>query len=277
MRIVFQTVNGVRTRVLFAGDPSAYPILLIHGFGISADTWVRNIDALGKDFFVVAPDMVGHGFTDPVDFAGDAPHQKTVDHLVSLINLYGFQRLCISGSSYGALIGALLYLRLPRRVNKLVINGSGSCFNTEEELAVATKGAFENARGVIMNPTLETCRKRMGNIVYDVASVPEEVLHVQLTTYAASETVKAWEQAIKGMMQIEKVRPYRIYERLEDIDVDTLVVWGREDRRGHYARAVEAVKRMPRARLLTFEKCGHMPFMEHSDLYNHEIKAFLAE
>src|SRR5690242_18042705 len=95
MRIEFKNVNGVRTRVLFAGNPSAYPILLIHGFGISADTWLRNIDALGEDFFVVAPDMVGHGFTDPVDFEGEPPHRQTVDHLVSLIDLYGFQRLCV--------------------------------------------------------------------------------------------------------------------------------------------------------------------------------------
>jgi pimeloyl-ACP methyl ester carboxylesterase len=276
MRIEFKNVNGVRTRVLFAGNPSAYPILLIHGFGISADTWLRNIDALGEDFFVVAPDMVGHGFTDPVDFEGEPPHRKTVDHLVSLIDLYGFQRLCVSGSSYGALIGALVYLRLPLRVNKLIINGSGSCFNTEAELAVALQGAYENARGAITNPTLETCRKRMGNTVYDPASVPEEILHAQLTAYAAPWAVTAWEQAIKGMMQTEKARPYRIYERLEEIDVDTLVAWGREDRRGHYARAVEAVKRLPRARLLTFEKCGHMPYMEHPDRYNQEVSSFLA-
>jgi 2-hydroxy-6-oxonona-2,4-dienedioate hydrolase len=275
MRIEFEASGGLRTRVLLAGNPSAYPILLVHGFGLSADTWLRNIDALGEDFFVVAPDLVGHGFTDPVDFEDEPPHRKTIEHLVSLVDAYRFERLCISGSSYGALIGALLYLSLPHRVDKLIINGSGSCFNTEEELSLALQGAYENAGRAFRNPTLDTCRTRMRNTVYDPTSVPEELLHVQLTAYALPWAAEAWEQAIRGMMQMEKARPHRIYERLEDICVDTLVVWGRQDQRGRYDRAVGAVGRMPRASLLTFEKCGHMPYMEHADAYNREVRSFL--
>ena len=33
---------------------------------------------------------------------------------------------------------------------------------------------------------------------------------------------------------------------------------------------------MPRARLETFEKCGHLPFMEHPEQWNRAVRAFLS-
>ena len=275
MRIKFLDVDGINTRVIFAGDEKKYPLLFIQGFGITADSWMANIDPLSNEFYVIAPDIVGHGFTDPVDFKGRPPHPATVEHLFKLMDTLGIDKFCPSGSSYGALLGALMYFEAPERVDKLIINGSGSCFNSEAELASALQGTLKNARQALLAPTLESCRRRMGNTVYDVSCVPDEMLILQLTAYAQPHIVPAWEEAMKGMANIEASRPYRILERLEQLDVDTLVVWGREDPRGVYASAVEAVKRMPRARLVTFEKCGHLPYLEYPEAYNDAVREFL--
>ncbi|MGH7714361.1 MAG: alpha/beta fold hydrolase, partial [Vulcanimicrobiaceae bacterium] len=71
------------------------------------------------------------------------------------------------------------------------------------------------------------------------------------------------------------IKRFRVLERLEEFDVETLVVWGREDPGGVYESAVAAVKRMPNARLETFEHCGHMPMIEHPGEYNEALRAFL--
>lgn len=275
MRIKYVDVGGIRTRVLYEGDPKKYPLMLIHGFGGCADQFLRNIDALSDEFYVVAPDLVAHGFTDPADFGGKPPHPTHVAHLVKLADALGFKEFCPCGSSYGALLAALVYFERPKQVNKLVINGSGSCFNSEEELAQALKGARNNAITAMKTATLESTRKRTQNIIYDPKAVPEEILLVQLTSYAAPHMIPKYEEAMDGMMDIPASRPYRILERLDQIKVDTLLAWGREDPRGVYANAVEAVKKMPKARLATFEKCGHLPFLEHPEQWNKEIRAFL--
>lgn len=277
MRVRFVDVDGTRTRLLHAGAADRYPVLLLHGFGVSADTWLHNIDPLSDAFQVCAPDMVGHGFTEPVDFAGGPPHGPTVRHLCRLADTLGLERFCVSGNSYGGLIGALMYFEMPDRVDKLVINGSGSCFNTEAELAEALDGALQNARPAITDPTLESCRRRLANIVHDPEAVPEAVLLAQLTSYAQPWIAPSWVQAIRGMMRMEASRPYRILDRLEALDVDTLVVWGRQDRRGRLESARAGVARMPRARLVTFDRCGHMPFLEHPAAYNDLLREFLAE
>lgn len=277
MRVKFVDVDGINTRCLCAGDESAYPILFIHGFSVMAEMWLRNIDALADEFYVVAPDMVGHGFTDPVDFAGGPPHPKTVRHLCRLVDLLGIDTFCPSGSSYGALIGALLYFEMPDRVTKLIINGSGSCFNAEEDLKPALERALQFTKRAVTNPSLESCRELMGYIVHDPASVPEALLWIQLTANAQPWIAGAWEQAIHGMLNIEGSRPYRIFQRLEALDVETLVPQGRQDPSGLYESAVAAVKRMPRARMETFENCGHMPNLEYPDAYNRVVREFLRQ
>jgi pimeloyl-ACP methyl ester carboxylesterase len=57
--------------------------------------------------------------------------------------------------------------------------------------------------------------------------------------------------------------------------VETLVVWGRQDPGAIHASAVEAVKHMPHARLVTFEECGHKPMFEYTALYNRTVRDFL--
>ena len=54
MNIRFIDVNGIRTRVLLAGSEKAYPLLLLHGYGGTADVWCRNMDELGRDFYAIA-------------------------------------------------------------------------------------------------------------------------------------------------------------------------------------------------------------------------------
>lgn len=275
MKCKFLNVNGTQTRVLFEGERNKDVLLLIHGFGSCAETWVHNIDALGKDHHVIVPDLIGHGFTEPVDLAGGAPHPKTVQHLFGVLDALGVGEFVPSGSSYGALLAALMYLDQPKRVKRLVINGSGSTFNSEEELAASLKGTYANGALAFLNPTLETCRKRSQGTVYDPASAPETLVFMRLTSYSQPWMVESWRKQVTAMMDIEKCRPYRILERLEKLAVETLVVWGREDPRGVYASAVKGVARMPNAKLLTYEKCGHLPFLEYPERYNRELRTFL--
>jgi 2-hydroxy-6-oxonona-2,4-dienedioate hydrolase len=271
MRVRFIDIDGIRTRYLYEGK--GYPLLLIHGGGVSADTWIRNIDALSKDFFVCAPDLVGHGFTGAVDLKGGPPHPTIVKHLARFVDALELGKFAVAGSSFGAQMSALLYLHMPERVEKLIIVGSGSSFNTEEELTRVRAESYKNAMSAMSDPTLESCRARLANICYDRGAVPEEILPLQLTSYALPEVLSFYLDSRRAT--VEQMRPYRILERLEEIKVPTLIISGREDVRGIYQRAVEAQKRLPNAKLVTFEKCGHLPYIEHPDLFNRTVQEFL--
>jgi pimeloyl-ACP methyl ester carboxylesterase len=97
------------------------------------------------------------------------------------------------------------------------------------------------------------------------------------TAYAQPWMKNSWAQGLEGLLKVDDSRPWQIRHRLEELDVETLVVWGREDPGAVYASAVEAVRQMPRARLVTFEKCGHKPMFEHPAKYHEVLRDFLRD
>src|SRR5262249_283155 len=133
--------------------------------------------------------------------------------------------------------------------------------------------SYKNAMSAMSDPTLDSCRNRLANICYDRSAVPEEILPLQLTSYALPEVLEFYLESRRAT--VEQMRPYRVFDRLEELKVPTLIIWGREDVRGIYQRAVEAQKRLPNAKLVTFEKCGHLPYIEHPNLFNQTVKEFL--
>jgi 2-hydroxy-6-oxo-6-(2'-carboxyphenyl)-hexa-2,4-dienoate hydrolase len=270
----FIDVASVATRCLLAGAETAPPLLLLHGLSLTSEIWIRNIDALGRDFRVVAVDLLGHGFTRPRDGAPAGIEDKLV-HLEALIDVLGFGRLSISGSSYGGLMAANLALRRRELVDRLVINGSGSAFNTEAQLASFMERIQAGYRPTLGETSPDGWRARLAGTVFDARSLPCELLAVLPLCYAQPWAVPCWDETVDTMRRPERFRPFRILDRLEELDLPTLVVWGREDKGGIYESAVAAVARMPQAALVAFEACGHLPMMECPEQYNAVVRDFL--
>jgi len=273
MRVRYVNAGGINTRCIVAGEGP--PLLLLHGVGMSADSWIRNIVPLARGRTVVAVDMLNHGFTDFVSYDGAAPQKKLVEHVLAVADALGYERFSIGGSSFGAQIATLVHFAAGHRVDNLVIVGSGTSFNTEAELAVTLPSVLRNALDAYSDPTWESCRRRMENVVFDPAAVPDEILLSQLTSYARPGMADAYKRTLAGMMDLDLVRPYRFLERLEEITVRTFIVWGRQDIRGPVERAIEASRRIPDCRIAVFENCGHFPYMEHPEDFNAAVDRFL--
>src|SRR4051794_34268142 len=173
----FVEVDGVLTRCLMAGDPSAPAVLLLHGLSLTSEVWMRNIDALGKDLHVIAVDLLGHGFTQPRH--GEIPGiAEKIEHLEALIGVLGLDRVSLCGSSYGGLIAANVVLRGKKKIERLVINGSGSAFNTEAQLTAFMDRIHQNYRPTLAVSSPEMWRQRLTGTVLDAASLPCELLTV---------------------------------------------------------------------------------------------------
>lgn len=144
--------NGVATNFLEAG--SGDPVVLIHdsGPGVSAyANWRLTLPELAKELRVLAPDMVGFGYTErPADASYNL--QTWVDHLVGFLDALGISRASIVGNSFGGAIALALASQRPERVDKLVLMGSvGVPFPITEGLDAVWgyKPSFEAMRGIM--------------------------------------------------------------------------------------------------------------------------------
>jgi pimeloyl-ACP methyl ester carboxylesterase len=125
------------------------------------------------------------------------------------------------------------------------------------------------------DPTIDSCRQRLATICHEPHSVADEILLVQLTSYALPDRFDAYKRTIEGLINTVGSADHRVYSRLEQLRARTLILTGRNDIRADWRLHVEARQRMPNARLVILESCGHMPYMEHPAVFNDLVGAFL--
>jgi pimeloyl-ACP methyl ester carboxylesterase len=120
-------LDGVR--IAYGYAPGERPILLVHGFGFTADAtwrgtgWIHAIQNVGRG--VITPDLRGHGQSDKPHRATDyAPRQLGAD-LVAVLDQVDIDQVDVVGYSMGSRVAAALTQLAPERVRKLVIGGAG--------------------------------------------------------------------------------------------------------------------------------------------------------
>lgn len=275
MRAAFADIAGARTRLLQAGTGA--PLLLIHGLGTTADRWVRNIDALASTRTVVAPDLLGAGFTADPPATEEPPQKAHVLHLEALADALGFAEYAVAGSSYGGLLATLLHLRNPKRVSQLIVVGSGSALHPPEDQRRTLRAAMANGTRAFDEGTLEATRARMQALVHDPASTPSETLLLQLVANAQPGRAQAMQRIYAGLLDSTENAEWQAYPHLERICAPTLLVTGRNDVRASWEHAQRASERIARSTLIIYEACGHAPMVEHAARFNADAARFLGQ
>jgi 2-hydroxy-6-oxonona-2,4-dienedioate hydrolase len=276
MRATIETIAGVPTRYLHHGSGD-YGVLMLHGVGVSADSFLWNLQGLGGGVCAVAPDLLGYGMSGEGDYKDGAPQEGIVEHLAALVDHLGLNRVTIIGSSFGSNIGCHLFWRLRSRVDGLVLVGCGPALNGPDALSTMYDQSFANGIAAMKDPTLEVCRRRMNNLVFDPKSVPEALLMLQLSLYAIPGAADRYERRMCGIKGREALRRFDVTGRMGELTVPTLIVWGRQDVRGNLDEAERHAAALPQGRLITYENCGHLPYLEYPELFNSHVRDFLAQ
>jgi len=274
MRAFFINVGGVRSR-FYAHGAGAYGVVMLHGVGVGADSFLWNLEALSAGRTAIAPDLLGYGLTGEGGYRDGPPHDGIVDHLVALVDQIGLERLCVIGSSFGSTIACLLALRLESRIDRLVLVGCGPALNDVPYLHDMYQKSFANGIAAMSDPTLERCQTRMRNLVYDPATVPAALPLMQLSLYGLPETRDRYERRMRGIMNLEALQKYDVVAQLRDIAAPTLVIWGRHDVRGDFVQAGRNVKNLRQGKMIVFENCGHLPYLEQPTEFNAAVEHFI--
>ena len=97
------------------GDPSAPPLVCLHGVTSHGGRFRRLGAHLGKRFHVLAPDLRGHGRS------GWEPPWSVATHLADVLESTGVERATWLGHSFGGRLVAELAAAEPDRVSRAVL------------------------------------------------------------------------------------------------------------------------------------------------------------
>ena len=246
------------------------PILLIHGSGPGVTAWANwrgVIPVLSKRARVVAPDMLGFGYTScPPDMPLNV--DAWVKQLTDLLDALDLPRVSVVGNSFGGAIALALAHRHPERVERLVLMGAvGLSFPISEGL--------EKVWGY--QPSLEAMRELIGIFAFDQSIVTDELVKMR---YEASMRADVQERfaALFPPPRQQGVEMLALPEAaLQGIQQPTLIIHGRDDRVIPLEVSERMLRLIPHADLHVFGECGHWVQIEKAAAFTRLISEFLLE
>ena len=260
------TAGGWKTWIHDVG--AGEPVLLLHGSGpgVSAESnWRNTIPALCDNHRVLAPDIVGFGATER---PADAPYgvDLWVQQVVDILDSLGIAKTSVVGNSMGGRIALGLATRVPERLNRMVLMGSGGLVKAPSEGLKAIRAyepSEENMRRLIIDyfthdsslATPELVRERYEASVSNGAHDKyQEVFH---SPNSRAQQLGASEDDIRA------------------IETPTLIIHGREDKVISPENSLRMHQLIYNSELHMFGKCGHWVQLEHKDRFNELVQHFL--
>ena len=260
--------NGINTTYHDVG--SGTPVLLIHGSGPGVTAWANwrlTIPALAEKFRVLAPDMVGFGYTER---AANARYNMAnwVDHALGFMDALKIDRAHVLGNSFGGGLALALAIRAPDRVHRLALMGSaGVSFPITEGL--------DRVWGY--TPSIDNMRGLLDVFAFDRTLVNDELARMR---YEASIR-PGFQEAFAAMFPAPRQRSVDGLASSEDairaLQHETLIIHGREDKVIPLDNSYRLLSLIPRAQLHVFGRCGHWTQIEHAAKFNQLMTNFFAD
>jgi pyruvate dehydrogenase E2 component (dihydrolipoamide acetyltransferase) len=254
------TVEAGTLRFLRQGE-GGEPLLLLHGFGGDLNNWLFAAPALAAERTVYALDLPGHGGSSKDVGPGD------LDFLVGaarqFVEALGLERVHLAGHSLGGQIAACLALEAPERAASLTLVASAGLGEEINRDYIDGFIAAESRRE--LKPVLELLFADRGLVTRQLV---DDVLK-----YKRLDGVDEALRAIAGKPPGEGLHQAVIADRLAELSVPLLVVWGADDR---IIPAAHAERAPAGAEVHVLDGVGHSPHMEAAGEFNRIMEGFLA-
>jgi pimeloyl-ACP methyl ester carboxylesterase len=250
------------------------PIVFVHGLAGCWQNWLETLPHCGRGHRAIALDLPGFGASPMPSWNVDMPAYGRLIH--DFCEKLGVEGGSLVGNSMGGFIALEAATTAPERFDRLVLVSAAGIINTwnPEVRATATAWAWQTfaptvselARTIVSHP--RSRQITLGPFVRYPNRLRADLLWEQIVGGAECP---AFGDALKALIQ------HDIRERLGEIEMPTMIVWGQSDRVIPLAAALSYHRRIPHSRLEIFERTGHVPQLERPARFNALLDEFLAE
>ncbi|WP_429339206.1 alpha/beta fold hydrolase [Ornithinibacillus bavariensis] len=246
------------------------PIILIHGFVASSYTFHRLKPLLANNFSVIAIDLPGFGKSEKsTSFIYSFNNYA---HLVlECLHYFSIKEAYIAGHSMGGQIALYTAKRAPNRVKRLILFSSSGYLPRARSLLIYISYLpfFHLLAKQKIGP--QTVIQNLKNVFYDHSLITND----QIEEYGRPLQDKNFSKALVRLLR-HREGDLRS-EELQKIHTPTLLLWGEEDRVVPLTIGKKLVKDLPNARLISYERAGHLITEEKPLELYHQIRLFTSD
>jgi pimeloyl-ACP methyl ester carboxylesterase len=241
--------GGLRYVVLEGGQGE--PLMLLHGFGATKDTFTQVARFLVPHYRVIVPDHIGFGESSKPAEADYAPPAQA-ERLRALAQALGLGKLHLGGNSMGGHI-AMTYAALhPDEVGSLwLLDPSGVWSAPPSEM-------MRTIRATGRNPLVVRNEEEFTQLMALVMAQPPPIPGFMLKTFTRARVRNA---ALEDRIVLQ-LRADPLEARVKGLATPALIVWGERDRVLSVQSAEILHGLLPRSQVRIMAGIGHSPMLE---------------
>ncbi|HKX95416.1 MAG TPA: alpha/beta fold hydrolase [Methylibium sp.] len=253
-----------RVRLEFAeqGSRSGTPVIALHGVTDSWRSFEPVLPHLPSDLRVMALTQRGHGDSDkpaggyrPADFAAD---------VAAFMDVMEIERAVIVGHSMGSINAMHFATHRPSRVSGLVLAGTMPWFGRPPELV-----AYYREQIVpLADPVPDAFARE-----FQQSTLARPIAASMLDRFVAESLkvpARVWRAAFAGFIGDD------FSQRLREIEVPTLIAWGRHDAFCSATDQEAMLALIRTARLVEYTDAGHAMHWEEPQRFARDLSRFVA-
>jgi pimeloyl-ACP methyl ester carboxylesterase len=267
----FVEMDGVMVHLRDQGPrDDTNPIVLLHGTGSSLHAWEGWVEALKAIRRVICFDLPGFGLTGP------SPHriytiENDIGAVIAVLDKLGIERCVLGGNSLGGAVAWRTALEHPDRVQKLILVDAVGYPEHPQSVPIGFRLAQIPAFTWLLKHTLPRSLVKQG--LHNVFGDPKRVSEKMIDRAVAINQRAGNRQALVD--RFRQRRPSRFFERISELKMLTLIIWGGRDRLIPPADAERFHHDIAGSTLVIFDDLGHAPEEEDPARTVAAVKRFL--
>jgi len=267
------------------GTANGRTVVLMHGKNFGGYYWVGVIRALSAaGYRVVAPDQIGWGRSSKPDI--HYSFHLLAANTARVLDTLGIRQVAVVGHSTGGILAVRFALLYPERVTELVLEDA---LGMEDYRVGPSRSDEDLYRTELNNTNPERIRAFFARYFANPKPEIYEPLAEVFIRVTLSGEFPRWAKASALAYQMIYQQPVRSEYYL--IKPRTLFVVGDKDRTailapsaspelreqmGHYPElAQQAAKEIGHASVVVVPECGHIPHLEHPEIFYKALLEFL--
>ncbi|MGE5335966.1 MAG: alpha/beta fold hydrolase [Nitrososphaerota archaeon] len=260
--------------VNYAEVGSGEPVLFVHGLAGCWRNWLENLPYFGRGYRAIALDLPGFGDSPMPSWGISMPTYGRLIH--DFCERLGIERVAaLVGNSMGGFIATEAVIQRPERFERLVlVSAAGISFwEARDRRVQAAARMIEAAAPHLLQGDRRFFLTRpggrklaFGRVFRNPNRLRPELLKEQTRPGLGAPGFADAMAAIVG---------YDTRERLPEIELPTLVVWGLNDQIVPVEAALGYHRLIPQSRLELFERTGHLPQLERPARFNPLLEQFI--
>lgn len=218
--------------------PNQGTLVLVHGFGDSAETWSMVLPRLKHEWRIVAPDLAGFGRT-PISPEG-MRFSVLTDYLIRFLDAVGVQKAALAGNSLGGAVVIRYAAGHPEKVSHLFLLDSAG-LQPEATIHAPQAKTREEARQMVKAVSGTNPRYVPNFVLDDIVRRAQDPARQQ---YHHSD------------------EPTDVREYLSHIKAPTAVVWGELDELIPAEQPARMHAEIEDSELIVLPGVGHVPQLQ---------------